>query len=377
MAGPFDPIIDLVTTLKNAIVSIGGDEQEQRLLGMAAACRRLKAAVEGVEPMLSPIPGSLAGWIGADAEAFRGKWSSHLDPKHREEAARHLDNAAEVLEQAVASSRKTKEALSELITSLIVSVTAGAVASLAAGALSAYAVWASSAATAARGAATASGLLSRFRAVRAAAAAAMRGFAVVGRSGLVRGLSMYAGGGGSFGRTALATLRKYGQIYGWSFGGNMLAGGVARGVFGQNPLDISVLSLAQTANAATVAGLTGPLGQTSYFTGLAARRPLAGNLAMGAIAGGVPAFWNARIEGKSWGATFGDVALFSGIAGGFNGAVGRAFNPRPGQWGVPSPGWFKPLPPMAQSSLLGFAPSVGLRLVVPFAPSTPPPHLDN
>jgi hypothetical protein len=152
---------------------------------------------------------------------------------------------------------------------------------------------------------------------------------------------------------------------------------VARAAFGQNPLDISILSLAQTANASTVAGLTGPLGQTNAFTSLAARHPFTNNVTMGALAGGVPAFWNARVEGKSWGATFGDVALFSGIAGGFNGVVGRLFNPAQGQWGAPSPAWFKKLPPMAQSSLLGFAPSVGLRLVVPFAPSAPPPSLDD
>ncbi|MFD1540584.1 hypothetical protein [Nonomuraea guangzhouensis] len=59
------------------------------------------------------------------------------------------------------------------------------------------------------------------------------------------------------------------------------------------------------------------------------------------LAASYQAFWNARIEGKSWGQTFGDVALFSGIAGGFNGAVGRAFNPAAGQRGVPSPQWFR------------------------------------
>ncbi|WP_431927995.1 hypothetical protein [Nonomuraea jabiensis] len=376
MSGPFAPIVDLVNTLKNAVASIGDDEQEQRLLAMAAACRRLKSGIEGLEPVLSPIPGSLQGWIGGDADVFRQKWRGYLAPEFRATAAARLDDAADVLDQAVEASRKTREALNQLIISLIASVSAGAVASLAAAGVSTFAVWASSAATAARGAATATGILSRFAAVRAAAAAAMRGFVtMMGRSGLVRGLSMYAGGG--FRQTAVAALRKYGQIYGWSFGGNLMAGAVARGVFGQNPFDISILSLAQTANASTVAGLTGPLGQTNYFTGLAASRPFVNNVAMGALAGGVPAFWNARVEGKSWGATFGDVALFSGIAGGFNGAVGRLFNPAKGQWGVPSPAWFKNLPPMAQSSLLGFAPSVGLRLAVPFAPSSPPPQLDR
>lgn len=379
MSGPFDPIVDLVTTLENAVASIGGDEQEQRLPAMAAACRRLKTTVEGLEETLSPIPGSLQGWVGGDANVFREKWRDYLAPEFRAEAAGRLGDAAEVLEQAADASRKTRQALEQLITSLIVSVAAGALASLAAAGLSTYAVWASSAATAARGAATASGILARFRAVRAAAAAAMRDFAaLVGRSGAVRGLSMYAGGGAqTFRQTALSALRKYGQIYGWSFGGNLLAGGVARAAFGQNPLDISILSLAQTANASTVAGLTGPLGQTNAFTSLAARHPFTNNVTMGALAGGVPAFWNARVEGKSWGATFGDVALFSGIAGGFNGVVGRLFNPAQGQWGAPSPAWFKKLPPMAQSSLLGFAPSVGLRLVVPFAPSAPPPSLDD
>ncbi|MEO3884287.1 hypothetical protein [Nonomuraea sp. B5E05] len=375
MAGPFDPVLDLVKTLTNAVASIGGKEQERRLTEMAAACRRLKSTIEGLEPSLEAVPRTLDGWAGKDADMFREKWREHLAPEYRQEAAAHLENAAAVLHQAVESSQQTRKALNELITSLFVSVSAGALASLAAAGLSTYAVWASSAATAARGASVAKGILSRFSAVRAAAAAAMRTFATVGRSKLVRGLAMYGGQG--FRATALASLRKYGQIYGWSFGGNMLAGGVARGVFGQNPFDVSILSLAQTANASTVAGLTGPLGQTRSFTGLASRRPFSNNVTMGALAGGVPAFWNARIEGKSWGATFGDVALFSGIAGGFNGVVGRAFNPRQGQWGVPSPTWFKRLPPMAQSSLLGFTPSVGLRVVVPFAPSAPPPRFDD
>ncbi|NUO96371.1 MAG: hypothetical protein HOW71_36105 [Nonomuraea sp.] len=375
MAGPFDPVIDLISALRNALASIGGDERERRLLTMADACRSLKSTIEGLEETLAPVPAAVAGWEGRDADVFREKWRGHLAPEHRTAAAAHLGDAAEVLEQAVQASQKTRKAVEQLITSLIVSVSAGAAVSLAAGALSTYAVWANSAATAARGATAAKGILTRFAAVRAAAAAAMRGFATVGRSKLVRGLSMYDGGG--FRATSLAALGKYAQIYGWSFGGNLLAGGVARGVFGQNPLDVSLLSLAQTANASTVAGLTGPLGLTTAFTTLAARRPFTNNVAMGALAGGVPAFWNARIEGKSWGATFGDVALFSGIAGGFNGAVGRAFHPGPGQWGVPSPPWFKGLPPMAQSSLLGFAPSVLLRLAVPFAPSTPPPRLDK
>ncbi|MEU7853406.1 hypothetical protein [Nonomuraea sp. NPDC049141] len=370
MAGPFDPITDLVRTLRNAIASLGGEEQEQRLLLMADACLGFQTALKEIDPKLGPIPKSLDGWVGDDAATFHDKWAHHLDQRFRTAAIDHLGTAAEVLKQSVEATRKTRKALNDLIESLVISMAAGAAVSVAAAALSGYAAWAASAGIAARGATVATGILSRFFSLRNAATAIMRTLEAVGKSGLVRGLSMYGGGG--FKAVALKTLGKYGQIYGWSFGGNLLAGGVARGVFGQNPLDISILSLAQTANASTIAGLTGPLGATNYFTGLAARRPLLNNVTMGAIAGGVPAFWNARIEGKSWGQTFSDVALFSGIAGGFNGAVGRAFNPAAGQRGVPSPQWFRNLPPMAQSSLLGFAPSVGLRLAVPFAPSAPP-----
>ncbi|MER6942872.1 hypothetical protein ABT294_02500 [Nonomuraea sp. NPDC000554] len=370
MPSPFDPVLDLVRTLRNAVASLGDERQEQRLAVMAASCLRLKEAMEQAGQRLAPVPNSLDGWVGDDANTFRAKWADHLDPRFRREAIGHLDTAAQVLRQSIEATRKTRQAVEELIRSLLISVAAGGAVALASAGVSTFAAWASSAATAARGAATATNILSRFFALRRAAAAVVRGLAAVGRSRLVRGLAMYGSRG--FGRTALEALKKYGQIYGWSAGGNLLAGGVARGAFGQNPLDVSILSLAQTANASTVAGLTGPLGATSAFTRLNAVSPMTHNVTMGAIAGGVPAFWNARIEGKSWGQTWSDVALFAGIAGGFNGAVGRLFNPGPGQWGVPSPGWFGKLPPMAQSSLLGFAPSVGLRLAVPFAPSAPP-----
>ncbi|WP_219468597.1 hypothetical protein [Nonomuraea rhizosphaerae] len=367
MAGPLDPITDLIRTLRNAIASMGGEEQETRLLAMADACLGFQSALKQADPKLSPVPKSLDGWEGADADVFRDKWANHLDQRFRAAAVDNLGAAAEVLKQSVEATRKTRKALNDLIESLLISMAAGAAVSLASAGLSTYAAWAS---TATRGATLANGILSKFAAFRSAATALMRTLEVVGKSRLVRGLSMYGSQG--FKQVALNTLRKYGQIYGWSFGGNMLAGGVARGVFGQNPFDVSILSLAQTANASTVAGLTGPLGATNFFTQLAKTRPLLTNVTNGAIAGGVPAFWNARIEGKSWGQTWSDVALFSGIAGGFNGAVGRAFNPAAGQRGLPSPQWFKSLPPMAQSSLLGFAPSVGLRVAVPFAPSAPP-----
>jgi hypothetical protein len=369
VAGPFDPVIDLIKTLRNAIASMGGDEQEQRLLIMADACRGLQDALGAADPKLAPVPASLDGWLGADADAFRDKWSNHLDARFRVAAIDNLAAAGDVLRQSVEASRKTREALEELVKSLIISIAAGGALSLAASAVTGYASWAASAAVAARGASTATGILSKLFDVQRAASAALRALAVVGRSRLVRGLSMYDQG---FKATALTAMRKYGQIYGWSFGGNLLSGAVARGAFGQNPLDVSILSLAQTANASTVAGATGPLGEIDYLTKLGATKPLLNNLVTGAVAGGVPAFWNARIQGKSWGQTFSDTALFAGIAGGFNGVVGRTFNPGQGQRGLPSPAAFKALPPMAQSSLLSFAPSVGLRLAVPFAPTAPP-----
>ncbi|GAA3828237.1 hypothetical protein GCM10022226_56280 [Sphaerisporangium flaviroseum] len=367
MAEWYDPPVDLIRLLGNALRRIGNDEDIRQLRSMAEACRQLQTAVSHAHEELVKVVTLTETWEGDDAATFKETWGRWLHPGYREEAIVQLGAAAVVLDSAADVSAKTQEALKRLIESLVIAVMVAVATSAATAGLGSMAAWARSAKTTTEVAVVSAQVLGRFRLIlHSLGAVVRRGTIAVGRSGVVRGLGMKASGETSFLSMAQQSWSGYWRIYRWGLGGNFAINAVANPFVGRSPFERSLLSIAEGSNAAVVAGVIGGTGNISV---LAAMRPWIRNFTQGMIASSGATLWNDRVEKKSWSVTSREMAVTGLMAGGLN-VVYVGVGESKAASGLVRDAWrayWKELPPLAKGYVVGFPGNTSVRVAVPWA----------
>ncbi|MEP6695869.1 MAG: LysM peptidoglycan-binding domain-containing protein [Pseudonocardiales bacterium] len=347
------------------LISPAGDPGPWRKA--ANTWRELAKGLEPVGADLDATVGTLQDkvWSGKDRDKFAAYWGNSLGNEFKGDQLGRYNSVAAKLDETA----DKIEQYNQLAHALEIAVAAGVVISIAT-----------------------AGLGTLFGAGEAAAAAAEAGVAY---SALEVFLSLLAD-----------ALIKYVTYWGATFVFGLTANAVAITVAApdHNPINTanwSVRGLAEAANAATAVGSLGTLGVIGPVADFAAAHPFAWNFGTGAVAGGGPAVYNllhlehAKLYGDPRGASYDawwKIAMFTGVSGAFNAGVGKLFGPKsieyptgalddPAGWlpkgwvltdsglAVPKSSAFGRQPALIQSSELGFIPSTGLRVVVPFPKS--------
>ncbi|MFE3447454.1 LysM peptidoglycan-binding domain-containing protein [Nonomuraea sp. NPDC059194] len=347
------PLFSTLSSMWHALPLMFSDSIELRLMGAAAAHRKLDSDLDKLHQAIDPaVLKIVEGWQGGAAEQFRIAWGKVVDPKARAALRQSCVGVAEVLEAVLNATNMTKQAIIELVRTAVLWAALFFALRFAASIWAAYLAYLKTT----RLVMAALALLQRLAALFRTAGTLLARLPLAGRLTVVPKIGNVLKTAAlrpfditTMTKLASASFKSYAKTSAWVYGGVIGTQMAAQGMKGESIFNLNPMTFAQAGRITTAATLAGVF------------LPLAGPFSKGLLQGGSAASWAATLT-KS-----GTAVAESGMAfGGFVAARNFVTSKLP---------WLAKLGPDAQKQALGFAPTAAFRVWRPLQTSEVPEQL--